>query len=236
MSVVRFLARPLLASSFIVAGVDKLKNADETAEQLSPVLRRAADALPVRVDEKTLARAVGASQLGAGVLFALGKAPRLSASVLALTSALNTFVEWRTADIGSQELRSARRGRLLRNVSLVGGVMLASVDTAGNPSLAWRAQHLAADAAKTTKGVRADAAKAARSVGSDAARTTKSVRADAAKAAKEAAKKAQHVKADALKAAKSAREEALKAALAAKEDAAKAAKSAAHQLSPGSFA
>jgi uncharacterized membrane protein YphA (DoxX/SURF4 family) len=234
MSVVRFLARPLLASSFIVAGVDKLKNADETAEQLSPVLRRAADALPVRVDEKTLA--VGASQLGAGVLFALGKAPRLSASVLALTSALNTFVEWRTADIGSQELRSARRGRLLRNVSLVGGVMLASVDTAGNPSLAWRAQHLAADAAKTTKGVRADAAKAARSVGSDAARTTKSVRADAAKAAKEAAKKAQHVKADALKAAKSAREEALKAALAAKEDAAKAAKSAAHQLSPGSFA
>ena len=50
MSAVRFLARPLLGSSFIVAGAGKLKNADDTAEQLSPVLRRAADALrPQRV-------------------------------------------------------------------------------------------------------------------------------------------------------------------------------------------
>ncbi|MDQ4502010.1 DoxX family protein [Sinomonas sp. ASV322] len=149
MTPVRFLARPLLASSFIAAGVDKFKNADDTAEQLSPVLRRAADALPVRVEEKTLARAVGATQLGAGLLFAFGKAPRFSASVLALTSALNTFVEWRTADIGSKELRAERRARLLKNLSLVGGVLLASVDTAGRPGLAWRAQQLAADATKT---------------------------------------------------------------------------------------
>ncbi|NUP75074.1 MAG: DoxX family protein [Sinomonas sp.] len=188
MSVVRFLARPLLASSFILAGADKLKNADETAEQLSPVLRRAADALPVRVEEKTLARAVGATQLGAGLLFALGKAPRFSASVLALTSALNTFVEWRTADIGSKELRSARRARLLKNVSLVGGVLLASVDTAGRPSLAWRAQHLAADASKTARSVKLDAAKTAKSVKLDAVKTAKSLKEDAAKAAKSASR------------------------------------------------
>lgn len=197
MSVVRFLARPLLASSFIVAGADKLKNADATAEQLSPVLRRAADALPIRVEEKTLARAVGATQLGAGLLFALGKAPRFSASVLAMTTALNTFVEWRTADIGSKELRSARRARLLKNISLVGGVLLASVDTAGRPSLAWRAQQLASDAAKQAKTVKADAAKTAKSVRVDAAKAARSVRADAAKTAKS-------VSGDAAKAAKSA--------------------------------
>ena len=45
MSFVRFLARPMLASSFVLAGMDKLKNADDTAAQLSPLLRRAADAL-----------------------------------------------------------------------------------------------------------------------------------------------------------------------------------------------
>ncbi len=44
MSFVRFLARPMLASSFVLAGMDKLKNADDTAAQLSPLLRRTADA------------------------------------------------------------------------------------------------------------------------------------------------------------------------------------------------
>ena len=39
MSFVRFLARPMLASSFVLAGMDKLKNADDTAAQLSPLLR-----------------------------------------------------------------------------------------------------------------------------------------------------------------------------------------------------
>ncbi|MCX6500058.1 MAG: DoxX family protein [Arthrobacter sp.] len=150
MSVVRFLARPMLASSFVLAGVDKLRNADDTATQLSPLLRRAADALPFQTDEKVLARVIGGTQVGAGVCFALGKSARLAATVLALISALNGFVEWRSADISSKEGRDARRKRLLKNVSLTGGVLLASVDTAGKPGLAWRAEHLAADARKTT--------------------------------------------------------------------------------------
>ena len=69
--------------------------------------------------------------------------------MLAVISALNGFVEWRSADISSKEGRDARRNQLLKNISLTGGVLLASVDTAGKPSLAWRAEHLAADARKT---------------------------------------------------------------------------------------
>lgn len=185
MSAVRILARPLLGSSFIVAGAGKLKNADDTAEQLSPVLRRAADALPIRVDEKVLARTVGASQLGAGVLFALGKAPRLSASVLAITSALNAFVEWRSADISTAAGRSARRSGLLKNLSLLGGVLLASVDTNGAPSLAWRAQHLAADTAKAGRRQLADVEKATQKTVQKTARKTQ-------KAVQSAAHRAEH--------------------------------------------
>ena len=70
MSFVRFLARPMLASSFVLAGVDKLRNADDTAAQLSPLLRRAAEALPFQTNEKVLARVIGGTQVGAGVLFA----------------------------------------------------------------------------------------------------------------------------------------------------------------------
>ncbi|RKR20295.1 DoxX family protein [Arthrobacter oryzae] len=159
MSFVRFLARPMLASSFVLAGMDKLKNADDTATQLSPLLRRAADALPFQTNEKVLARVIGGTQIGAGVFFALGKSARLAATVLATISALNGYVEWRSADISSKEGRDARRKQLLKNVSLTGGVLLAAVDTAGKPSLAWRAGHLAADARKSAGHLAADARK-----------------------------------------------------------------------------
>ncbi|WP_347107844.1 DoxX family membrane protein [Paenarthrobacter sp. S56] len=150
MSVIRFLARPMLATSFVITGLDKLKNADDTARQLSPVLRRASESLPFKTDEKVLARVIGGAQLGAGALLGLGKLSRLAATVLALTSALNTYVEWRSADISTKEGRSDRKAQLLKNITLTGGVLLASVDTAGRPSLAWRAEHLAADARKVT--------------------------------------------------------------------------------------
>ncbi|QCB96985.1 DoxX family protein [Arthrobacter sp. PAMC25564] len=159
MSAVRFLARPMLASSFVLAGMDKLKNADDTAAQLSPLLRRAAESLPFQANEKVLARVIGGTQIGAGVCFALGKSARLAATVLAVISALNGYVEWRSADISSKQGRDARRKQLLKNVSLTGGVLLASVDTAGKPSLAWRAEHLAADARKTAGHFAADARK-----------------------------------------------------------------------------
>jgi uncharacterized membrane protein YphA (DoxX/SURF4 family) len=159
MSFVRFLARPMLASSFVLAGVNKLKNVDDTAAQLSPLLRRAADALPFQTNEKVLARVIGGTQVGAGVFFALSKSARLAATVLAVISALNGYVEWRSADISSKEARDARRKQLLKNVSLTGGVLLAAVDTAGKPSLAWRAGHLAADARKNASHFAADARK-----------------------------------------------------------------------------
>jgi len=159
MSFVRFLARPMLASSFVLAGMDKLKNADDTATQLSPLLRRAAESLPFQTDEKVLARVIGGSQVGAGIFLALGKTSRLAATLLAVISALNGYVEWRSADITSKDGRDSRRKQLLKNISLTGGVLLASVDTNGKPSLAWRAEHLAADARKNAGHLASDVRK-----------------------------------------------------------------------------
>src|SRR3954468_5855087 len=157
MSFVRTLARPMLASSFVLAGLDKLRNADDTAQQLSPLLRKAAASLPFQANDKTLARVIGGTQVGAGVLFGLGKFSRLSAGLLTVISLLNTFVEWRSADISSKEGRENRRNQLLKNLSLGGGALLASVDTAGKPGLAWRAEHLAADARRNATHLAADA-------------------------------------------------------------------------------
>ncbi len=151
MSIVRSLARPMLASSFIVAGLDRLRHADQTAAQLSPVLSQVSAMLPIHADEKMLARALGGAQLGAGVLLAAGKLSRMASLVLAVTSTLNAVVEYRNADASTAEARAHRRTALLKNLSLSGGVLLASVDTGGKPGLAWRAGHLAAAGKKTTR-------------------------------------------------------------------------------------
>lgn len=150
MTIVRVLARPMLASSFILSGLDSLRNADRTAQQLSPVLGRVSAALPVDTNEKTLARAVAGAQVGAGVLLATGKFSRAAALLLTLTAGLTTFVEYRNASSDTKEAKAHRRSQLAKNIGLLGGTLLASVDTAGRPGLAWRAEKMLESGRKTT--------------------------------------------------------------------------------------
>ncbi|MDQ0277032.1 putative membrane protein YphA (DoxX/SURF4 family) [Arthrobacter silviterrae] len=150
MSVIRALARPMLASSFVLSGIDRLRRADETAQQLSPVLGRFSAALPVNASEKTLARVLAGAQVGAGVLLAAGKCSRAAAAVLSLTAGLTTYVEYRSAATDTKEARSHRRSQLAKNIGLLGGALLASVDTAGRPGLAWQAGQLIESGRKGT--------------------------------------------------------------------------------------
>lgn len=150
MTIVRVLARPMLASSFILSGLDRLRNADQTAQQLSPVLGRVAAALSINASEKTLARLVAGTQVGAGVLLATGKFSRAAAVLLSVTAGLTTLVEYRTARADTKEAKSHRRRQLAKNIGLLGGALLASVDTAGRPGLVWRAEKLLESGKKTT--------------------------------------------------------------------------------------
>lgn len=150
MSLVRALARPMLASSFILSGLDRLRHADQTAEQLSPVLSRLSAALPVQASEKTLARIVAGTQVGAGILLATGKFARPAAVLLALTAGLSTVVEFKATSTLTSEGKSHRRSQLAKNIGLLGGALLASVDTNGRPGLAWRTERLIESGKKST--------------------------------------------------------------------------------------
>lgn len=151
LSIIRALARPMLASSFIFSGLDRLRHADATAAQLAPVLGPLSAALPVEASEKNLARILAGAQVGAGVLLAAGKFSRPAAVVLALTAGLNTVVEYRNANTDTKENRSHRRNQLTKSIGLIGGVLLASVDTEGRPGLAWRTEKLLASGKKSAK-------------------------------------------------------------------------------------
>ena len=149
MSLVRLIARPLLATGFVAVGVERLRNADQTAEQLAPTLSRIGGAVPAAAaatsNPALVARVVGYTQVTAGSLLGMGKFTRIASLLLAGTTALNTVVEYRNAEASTSAERKERRSQLLKNLSLIGGVLLSAVDTNGRPGLAWRASHLASD-------------------------------------------------------------------------------------------
>ena len=74
-------------------------------------------------------------------MLATGTLPRISALTLVASSVPATYVDhpfWQEKD---PERRREERSMFLRNVGLIGGLLLAGVDTEGRPGLAWRGRH-----------------------------------------------------------------------------------------------
>lgn len=154
---IRKIARPMLASVYIADGVDTLVNTQAHVDETQSVLDKLRAALPTQYakqvpnDPELVARAVGGTKVGAGSLLAIGKAPRLSAGVLALTAIptiLGRHAFWETQD---EKEKSARRSGFLTNVALLGGLGITTMDTSGKPGLRWRASHAAQDASKAVQ-------------------------------------------------------------------------------------
>lgn len=147
---IRKLARPMLASVYIADGVNTVTNSSEHAKGAEKVISTVKAVLPpqyssfIPSDPETVAKINGGVKIGAGSTFALGKAPRTSAALLAASSVcdlLGRNAFW-SADNADEKAR--QRNGALTNVALLGGVLIAAADTQGKPGLAWRAQ----DAAK----------------------------------------------------------------------------------------
>jgi uncharacterized membrane protein YphA (DoxX/SURF4 family) len=147
MSLSRRIARPLLASIFVAGGVDAINNPGskaKAAEAVTVPLTESVPALPR--DTETLVRINGAVQVGAGLLLSVGRFRRLAALALIGSLVPTTYAGHRFWEEDDEMSRQAQRIHFLKNVGLVGGLLLAAVDTEGAPSLAWRARR-GADAA-----------------------------------------------------------------------------------------
>jgi uncharacterized membrane protein YphA (DoxX/SURF4 family) len=94
-------------------------------------------------DPQTFAQINAVVQIGGGVLLATGKAPRIASAALALTvlpANLGAHMFWSESD---PQLKAEKRRSFLTDLSLLGGLMIASADTAGKPSLGWRGRRAA---------------------------------------------------------------------------------------------
>jgi uncharacterized membrane protein YphA (DoxX/SURF4 family) len=154
---VRRLARPLLAAVFIKGGIDTLLNPEPRVAMVAPKVAQAQDVIGDKLppqaptEPEQLVRIDAGVKIGAGVLLALGKFPRiasllLAGSVIPTTATAHAF--WEYDDPAE---RSNHQTHFLKNLGLLGGLILAAVDTEGKPSLGWRARRASRKLAKQTR-------------------------------------------------------------------------------------
>lgn len=150
----------MLSSMFVAGGLNALKHTDQLAQRAKPVTDRILPAveraisLPFAVEAKQLVQLNGVVNIVGGALLATGKAPRLAALTLAGSMVPTTVAGHRFWEESDPLQRSNQRLHFLKNVSMIGGLLLAGVDTEGKPSLAWRAQRLSSNASKTRRRAR----------------------------------------------------------------------------------
>ena len=170
MAVLRAVARPMLASIFIVQGYNTMRHPDRVVKKADPVVRPIAERVSfVPDDTEQAVRLNGAVQLAAGTLLALGWLPRLSALTIAGTLVPTTAAGHRFWEFDDDQERAQQRIHFLKNVAMFGGLLIAAGDTAGRPSLAWRSRH----AVQTARREAVLTAKTARKSGKAAAKATK---------------------------------------------------------------
>ena len=167
MTVTRLVARPMLASMFVVGGINCLKDVEGAAarakpvtDKMVPLLQKVAPNAPT--EARTWVKISGATNILAGLALATGRAPRLSALALAATIVPTTLAGhayWQEHDPGT---RANQKVHFFKNVSMLGGLLIAGVDTAGKPGIAWRAKRAASDVRREAKHVRKAAKREAR--------------------------------------------------------------------------
>ena len=145
---IRRVARPMLSAVFISRGVEALRSpkpaADatrQTLEELSKLPDPVGTSIPS--DAETVARVNAAVQIGGGLLLATGKLPRVASAALALTvvpSSVGGHAFWNISDPAR---KAEERRAFITDISLIGGLIIAAVDTAGRPSLGWRGRRAA---------------------------------------------------------------------------------------------
>lgn len=162
MTLSRLIARPMLASLFVVGSVNALRNAEAlgakaatVTDKIAPTLRNAG--VPVPSDPAVLVRINAGTQIAAGLMLATGRAPRLSSVVLAgslVPTTLAGHAFWKESD---PKERKREMIAFFENTSILGGLLIAAGDTEGKPGLAWRAGRAAKDARREARHLAATA-------------------------------------------------------------------------------
>jgi putative oxidoreductase len=171
MTAIRLIARPMLASMFVAGGIDalthasaKVAKAEKVTAQVPSLAEKIAPGLPVPTDPATLVRINAGIQVLAGLALATGRAPRISSFTLAATLVPTTYAGHPFWEEKDKAARSKQMTHFFKNLSMLGGLIIAAVDTEGRPGVGWRTRNAVGSARRQAKHLRREAKLAARSV------------------------------------------------------------------------
>jgi uncharacterized membrane protein YphA (DoxX/SURF4 family) len=146
MKPVRAAARALLGVIFVSNGARTLANPDPLAarvkpftDRIGPTLEKVSPRLPT--DARGLVRLNAAIELTGGLLLATGRLTRPAAAALAGSLIPTTIAGHPFWAAGTPAERRAEEVHFMKNLGLLGGLLLAAADTEGRPGLRWRTSH-----------------------------------------------------------------------------------------------
>lgn len=159
--IVRRIARPMLAGIFVWGGINALRYPAAHVPAAEPVTKPLAAKTQLPDDTELLVRANGAAMVAGGALLATGKAPRLASALLLGTMVPTTATHnfWAESD---PQAKAGKLTQFLKDVSLMGGLILAAVDTEGKPGVAYRAKLAGEGIERTARQARKSAAREAK--------------------------------------------------------------------------
>src|SRR6202048_161716 len=119
----------MLASVFILSGLDVLANPEPRAKAAKAVVDLVASVVPFApADPVDAVRLNAAVHLGAGVLLAAGVMSRLAATALAVSMLPTTVAGHPFWEVEDPVKRSQQRGQFLKNLGLLGGLLMVACE------------------------------------------------------------------------------------------------------------
>ena len=121
-------ARILTGSTYVLLGLDALREPGRRVSQAGPVLAAIRKWVPLPDDDELVVRGNAAVMVGAGSLLALGVFPRLSALALAGSLIPTTLAGHSYWAIEDPATRKVQRIQFHKNMAMLGGLLLAVLD------------------------------------------------------------------------------------------------------------
>lgn len=132
----------MLSALFVTSGIDVLRNPGPRVAKAQRVAG-VAGRLGLPQDPQLLVRVNAVTHVVAGGLLAVGKFRRLAAVALMASLGPTTYAGHPFWEFSDPKEKAEQRAHFLKNVAVLGGLLLEAVDTEGRPSLGWRSRRAA---------------------------------------------------------------------------------------------
>jgi uncharacterized membrane protein YphA (DoxX/SURF4 family) len=155
MKPVRSAAHVMLASIFVISGVKVLLDPDSRAEAAKRVTDKVGPLIEkwdprLASDTRSLTRIKGGVDVVAGLLLASGRFTRPAALLLA-ANLVPTTIAGHPFWSMDKPARTMHETHFMKNLGLLGGLLIVAADTQGKPGLRYRTSHAVDRSQKSMK-------------------------------------------------------------------------------------